>query len=87
MNVVGDDGVIELDMFGQSVQRYASGSITHSSHGFGTDLDAQMVNDFVRACIDDRPPTVTGVDGMQAARVALAGYQSVKTGQPVAVSI
>jgi len=87
MNVVGENGVIELDMFGQSVQRYAAGSITHSSNGYGADLDALMVDDFVRACLDDRPLVVTGFDGMQAARVALAGYQSVKTGQPVAVAV
>lgn len=87
MNVVGENGVIELDMFGQSVQRYAAGSITHASHGYGTDLDALMVDDFVRACLDDRPVTVSGEDGMQAARVALAGYESVKTGQPVAVAV
>jgi len=87
MNVVGDNGIIELDMFGQSVQRYAAGSITHSSNGFGTDLDALMVDDFVRACLDDRPVSVTGIDGMQAARVALAGYESVKQGQPVALAI
>ncbi len=83
MNVVGDLGVIELDMFGQSVQKYTVGEVTHVSHSFGTDLDALMVNEFVRACLDDRPACVTGFDGMQAARVALAGYESVRTGQPV----
>jgi len=86
MNVVGEAGVIEMDMFGQSVQRYAAGSTTHSSNGFGTDLDAAMVNEFVRACLDDRPVSVTGQDGMQAARVAMAGYMSVQSGQPVAVA-
>ncbi|MDR3688846.1 MAG: Gfo/Idh/MocA family oxidoreductase [Fimbriimonas sp.] len=86
MNVVGEHGVIELDMFGQSVQRYAAGELTHTSNGYGTDLDAAMVDDFVRACLDDRPVKVNGFDGMQAARVAIAGYKSVQTGQPVAVS-
>lgn len=85
MNVIGDNGIIEMDMFGQSVQRYAAGSITHSSNGYGADLDALMVDDFVRACLDDRAPTVSGVDGMQAARVALAGYESVRLGKPVSV--
>ncbi len=85
MNVVGDLGVIELDMFGQSVHRWAAGDITHSSNVFGADMDAFMVDDFVRACLDDRPLTVTGFDGMQAARVALAGYESVRVGQPVSL--
>jgi predicted dehydrogenase len=87
MNVVGENGVIEMDMFGQSIQRYSAGSITHSSNGFGADLDALMVDDFVRACLDDRPLKVTGLDGMQAARVALAGYESIKQGQPVALTV
>ena len=85
MNVVGEAGVIELDMFGQSVQRYAHGDITHTSNGYGTDLDAAMVDDFVRACLDDRPVSISGFDGMQAARVALAGYKSVVLGQPVSI--
>ena len=87
MNVVGENGIIELDMCGQSIQRYAAGDITHSSNGFGTDLDALMVDDFVQACIHDREPTVTGFDGMQAARVALAGYASIKLGQPAELTV
>ena len=87
LNVVGDKGVIELDMFGQSIQRYADGGVTHLSHGYGTDLDAAMVDDFVRAILDDREPTVTGFDGMQAARIALAGYRSVEVGQPVELTL
>jgi len=86
MNVVGEKGVIELDLVGQSIQKYAAGSVTHTSHGFGADLDAAMVNDFVRACLDDSPIPITGFDGMQAARVAIAGYESVAVGQPVAIS-
>ena len=79
--------MIELDMFGQSIQRYADGGVTHLSHGYGTDLDAAMVDDFVRAILDDREPTVTGFDGMQAARIALAGYRSVEVGQPVELTL
>ncbi len=85
MNVVGEKGVIELDMFGQSIQRYAFGDVTHVSHGFGTDLDAAMVAEFVSAVLEDRPASVSGFDGMQAARVAIAGYKSVETGQPVSL--
>jgi len=86
MNVVGDKGVIELDMFGQSIQRYANGPVTHLQYGYGTDLDAEMVKEFVLAIQEDREPIVSGFDGMQAARVALAGYESVQTGQPVAMA-
>lgn len=84
MNVVGDRGVVELDMFGQEVHRYASGGVTHTVAGYGSDLDAAMVDEFVRACVEDRPPRVTLHDGAQAARVALAGYRSLDAGEPVA---
>jgi predicted dehydrogenase len=83
MTVVGDAGVIELDMFGQAVETY--GKSGYSSSGYGSDLDALMIDEFVKACLEKRDPKVTGFDGAQAARVALAGYRSVKSGQPVAL--
>jgi predicted dehydrogenase len=82
MTVVGDRGVIEMDMFGPAVEVYGKTS-GYSAAGFGADLDALLVEEFVRSCLDKRPPRVTGFDGAQAARVALAGYASVETGQPV----
>ncbi len=85
MNVVGTEGVIELDMFGNAVDAYSDGSVTHVSAGYGSDLDSLMVNAFIRACVDDTPVPVTGFDGLQAARVALAGYQSLLAGQPVSL--
>ena len=83
MNVVGDSGVIELNMFGQEIDRYNDSKVTHTVGGYGSNLDAAMVDDFVRICIDDRPSPITANDGIQAARVAIGGYQSARSGQPV----
>jgi predicted dehydrogenase len=85
MNVVGESGVIELDIFGPGVSAYAEGNMTHTLASYGSDLDALLVDDFVRCCLGEREVTVTGFDGLQAARVAIAGYQSVREGQPVEV--
>ena len=60
--------------------------LLRSANGFGADLDSLLVDEFVRACLDNRAPKVTCFDGAQAARVALAGYASVKSGQPAAVA-
>lgn len=76
MKVVGDKGVIELDMFGQEIDRYSEGKTTHSVAGYGSNADAAMVDAFVRACVDRTPPPVSAFDGVQAARVAIAGYRS-----------
>lgn len=86
MNVVGEHGVIELDMFGQALDVYSSGETTHRLAGYGSNLDADMVSDFVRCCLDDTAPPITAHDGVQASRVALAGYRSAASGEVVALA-
>ena len=85
MNVVGESGVIELDMFNQGFDIYRKGDTTHTTHGYGSDLDAGLVADFVRCIVEDTDPPITGEDGWRAAKVALAGYESARIGQPVAL--
>lgn len=84
MNVVGENGTIEMNMFGTEIQ-VSTLSTGHQSHGWGSDADALMVDEFVRACLEDREPLVTGLDGLQAARVAMAGYQSAAAKEPVSI--
>lgn len=85
MNVVGEHGVIELDMFGQGLEVFTPGQKTHTLRGWGSDTDAELFSDFIEACLTDKPTPVDHVDGIRAALVAIAGYESLKTGQPVAV--
>lgn len=85
MNVVGEQGVIELNMFGQEIDRYTDGKVTHTLAGYGSDIDSGLVEDFVHACLEGRQPPITAFDGVQAARVAMAGYASAASGQPVTV--
>lgn len=86
MNVVGDGGTIELDMFNQQLDAYAEGAKSHTVAPYGSDLDFALVSAFVDSILSDTPPPASGFDGLQAARVAFAGYESVKTGQPVHLS-
>lgn len=86
MNVVGESGVIELDMFNQGFDVYRSGNTTHSVAGYGSDIDAGLVDAFIRCIVDDTEPPISGTDGWRAAKVALAGYESAKTGQPATVA-
>lgn len=83
MNVVGDKGTIELDMFNQQFDVYGEGAKSHTIASFGSDLDYALVSAFVDSIVRGTEPPVTGFDGLQAARVALAGYESAKKGQPV----
>jgi predicted dehydrogenase len=85
MNVVGDGGVIELDMFGQEIQYYHPGQKTHTVAAFGTNLDALMIEEFLASIREERTPLVTGEAGLAAAKVALAGYASLGKLEPAPV--
>lgn len=41
---------------------------------------------FIQACIDNRPSPVSGEDGLQATRIALAAQQSVREGRPISLT-
>lgn len=85
MNVVGEKGALEMDMFGQQFEVYRSEPNTFGVAGFGSDLDAGLVRDFLRFAAGEIEAPITALDGWKAARVALAGYRSASTGQPVSV--
>lgn len=86
LNIVCDQGVVELDLFGQQFDFFGSGTATHRTMGYGSNLDLAMVGDFVSSVLDGRPPRVSGADGLEAARIAISGYKSVREGgEPVAV--
>jgi predicted dehydrogenase len=83
MKIVGDEGVINLDMFGQGIERYSNaGNVSHTSIGYGSDLDKAMVDSFIRTCLDDEPISVTLEHGLAAVSVPLRAYQSLKSKQP-----
>lgn len=83
MNVVGEKGAIEMDMFGQSVDVYTNEDNRHNLFGYGSNLDSLLVDAFFD-CLDGAEAVVSGFDGLQAARIALAGYESARTRRPVA---
>ncbi len=82
MTLVGEKGVLELDLFGSEVNHYHTGAVTHTVAGFGSDADYAMVNEFIEAVNAERIPITSAQDGIQAARIALAGYRSVNQPEP-----
>lgn len=84
MKIVGDRGVINLDMFGQGLDHYRNeAKVSHVVQGFGSDLDGAMIDAFVRACLDGEPVPVTLEDGLAAVSVSLRAYESTRTKQTV----
>lgn len=50
---------------------------------WGNNSDLGLITDFVACIWDLRAPSVSGEDGLHAMEVALAAYQSSRTGRPV----
>jgi predicted dehydrogenase len=75
LKIVGESGSIHLDMFGQSLNLTAE---SFADHAYGSDLDGEMVDAFIRVCLDDEPIPVTLEDGLAAVEVSLKGYDSVR---------
>ncbi|HEX6737090.1 MAG TPA: Gfo/Idh/MocA family oxidoreductase [Vicinamibacteria bacterium] len=96
LEVVGARGVLWLDAFAQRVEVYSDvvartrwgGDIGAQPawEGYAGSGDPDMIRAFVAAVREGGAVPVTGEDGLRAAEVALAAYESARTGQPVPVS-
>lgn len=88
LQVVGTEGVLDLDMFAQNLVYYegrAGGSGAVWDH-WGSGTDAGLVADFLKlAAGQPAPDLATGEDGLRALAVAEAAYKSAALGEPVAV--
>ena len=82
MNVVGEKGVIELDLFGQQIDAWGTG---HTLAGFSSNLDGLMVSEWLASIQENRDPAVTLEDGLAASRVAIAAYESARKTEAVTV--
>ncbi len=86
MELVGAEGVLSVDAFRQHL------TLTRSALGrtrwqpWGTSPDQGLMDDFIDMMRTGRAPSITGNDGLKALQVALAAYESVRTGLPVPLS-
>ncbi|MGG1514273.1 Gfo/Idh/MocA family oxidoreductase [Paenibacillus oryzisoli] len=85
MTIVGTKGTIAVDSFAQKNELYSIDSGKGVWSFWGDNMDAHMVQAFVQALLDGTEVPITGEDGLRSTAVALAGYQSVASGQPVAL--
>jgi len=90
-------GDVTLRVIGSKASAYASLFQQHLTHypatrepphwvAWGSDLDALMIDDLLVAVREGRPPMSTGEDGLKALQVALAGYQSQRSGGPIEIA-
>ena len=85
IDLVGTKGTVSMDMLAQDMVNYSDENMRTIWHWWGSNLDYGLVKDFVKSVAEDIPVSITGEDGLKAAQVAFAAYESSKTGMPVRV--
>jgi predicted dehydrogenase len=86
LKLVGTDGVVEVDCFDQTIkQTRDTGDPGIHSVFWGPDPNRGLVEDFVAAVREDRPPEKTGAHAVHDIEVIQAAYESAERGEPVAV--
>jgi len=83
MELISERGLTVVDAFSQNLNIYKQSNSSHWWRYWGSDANQAMIEEFVAAIRQQRPPAITGEDGYKALEVALAAYKSAETGQPV----
>lgn len=83
MEIVGENGIVELDMFGAGLLRTSGATYLD---GISPGTDGLMVEAFLASVLDGVPVVTTLEDGLAASRIAIAAYRSAKSNRPEQVS-
>lgn len=78
ITALGESGTLFIDLFNQSFQVYRDGE-SYGLSGYGSDMDRLMIQEFIQSVQQGRDPIVTGEHGLAAVKVALAGYESLRS--------
>jgi len=88
MDIIGEEGFITLDNLSKHLTVYARDLPRKPTWmNFGVDANQNMINEFVASIAEEREPAVNWRDGYEALRVALACFESAKTGQVVSLPV
>lgn len=83
LQLVGSGGIADLDAFGARVEGHSEGQRNGIWLPYGPDADQALITEFLDAVADGRRPQPDGEAGYRSLEIALAGYASLRTGQPV----
>jgi predicted dehydrogenase len=85
LEMVTQRGAVVVDAFRQNLNVYRHDWQRSNWTYWGSDMNQAMISDFATAIRENRPPRVTGIDGLRAVEATLAAYESTRTGETVQV--
>ncbi|MFJ1967264.1 Gfo/Idh/MocA family protein [Streptomyces sp. NPDC087903] len=85
LTCVGERAIVEFDAFPRLLGGFSTTVGRARWEPGGDDLDAAMLEAFLDAARTGRRPSPDGEEGLRSLRVVLAAYESLRTGQPVAL--
>ena len=85
IEILGERGWLQVDAYSQNVTVSSNKVGQTKLHGWGSNADLGLVQDFVNMIHEEREPFITGYDGLKSMEVALAAYESARTGQVVSI--
>ncbi|WP_066189704.1 MULTISPECIES: Gfo/Idh/MocA family protein [Gracilibacillus] len=74
LEIVGTKGTLFVDAFAQKMDVYHAEGVRWNA--WGDNMDAGLVEDFVRTVESKGKPSISGEDGLRALEVAMAAYKS-----------
>ncbi|MFC4468609.1 Gfo/Idh/MocA family protein [Streptomyces xiangluensis] len=86
MTCVGEKAIVEFDAFPPLLGGFDSATGRDRWEAGGADLDAAMLEEFLDTVRTGRRPSPDGEAGLRTLRIVLAAYESLRTGQPVALT-
>lgn len=85
IEILGQHGGVHVDAFEQNISVSSDVAGKTQWVNWGSNMDEGLVLNFVTMIRQEGEPFITGEDGLRALEVALAAYESARTGQPVAL--
>lgn len=85
LELFGDRGTLAVDVFGRALTGFSDITGGPLWISLAEDLDRAMLAEFLAAIRDRRQPCPGGRDGLAGLEIVMAGYESVRTGQPARI--
>ncbi len=83
----GTKANLSTDCFPTALHIYQNKNLKYSALSGGDNFDLRMIEDFADCIIKDRPPSISGEDGLRALEVALAAYMAIKEKHPITLPL